>query len=351
MEPGSNTPYYPGHHGRRLELDEPIGPLLLGLQNTVSMMIQRARQRLLQGAVTLTSLLLLLWTASFLYGSFYYSYMPKATYSTPVHYYYRTDCESSASLLCSFPIANVSLLRHGKKQAMTYGQPYRITLELEMPESPANQEIGMFMVKMTCYSREGRHIESSSRSTMLRYRSDLLRTLGTLLFFPAFLTGASSERQLVEVELFSEYTDNSYNPTIGAIIEIQSNQVQIYSAYLYIYAHFTGLRYVLFNFPLMSATVGVTTNFVFLGMVLLFSYLRMFWGPPSSTQTQNQQKVPNKDCLSKTNHQQKEDEKDTTGKRSLLDLLQIETFTLKQDEDSICEADCGETNKGCSTSE
>ncbi|KAM6953347.1 seipin-like [Aplochiton taeniatus] len=254
------------------------------------MVIQRARQRLLQGALTLTSLLLLLWTASFLYGSFYYSYMPKATYSTPVHYYYRTDCESSASYLCSFPIANVSLLRHGKKQVMSYGQPYRITLELEMPESPANQEIGMFMVRITCYSREGRHIDSSSRSTMLRYRSGLLRTLGTLLFFPAFLTGASTERQLVEVELFSEYTDNSYNPAIGAIVEIQSNQVQIYSAQLYIYAHFTGLRYILFHFPLMSATVGVTTNFVFLGMVLVVSYLRLHWGP-TSTQTQNRQQI------------------------------------------------------------
>lgn len=43
---------------------------------------------------------------------------------------------------------------------------------------------------------------------MLRYRSDLLKTLGTLLFLPAFLTGAAEQKQMVEVELFSEYKDD-----------------------------------------------------------------------------------------------------------------------------------------------
>lgn len=44
--------------------------------------------------------------------------------------------------------------------------------------------------------------------SMLRYRSGLLRTLGTLLFLPAFLSGAIEQKQVLEVELFSDYTDD-----------------------------------------------------------------------------------------------------------------------------------------------
>lgn len=271
------------------ESGDPIGPALLWLQDTVTTAILQARQKVLQTGLVLCVLGLLLWTSSFLYGTFYYSYMPLATYSTPVHYYYRADCDSSASILCSFPIANVSLLRSGKHQAMTYGQPYRISLELEMPESPDNQELGMFMVSMTCYSRGGQTVTSSLRSasqprsasssrfTMLRYRSDLLRVLRTLFFLPVYLSGAAEQRQLVEVELHSDYVDNSHQPSIGAVIGIHSHRVQIYSAHLYIHAHYTGIRYLLFNFPLMSAFVGVASNFAFLSVLLLFSYLQMFW--------------------------------------------------------------------------
>lgn len=48
--------------------------------------------------------------------------------------------------------------------------------------------------------------------SILRYRSDLLRTLGTLLFLPAFLTGAAEQKQVLEVELFSDFTDNPVSP-------------------------------------------------------------------------------------------------------------------------------------------
>lgn len=44
------------------------------------------------------------------------------------------------------------------------GQAYRISLELEMPESPVNEHLGMFMVKMTCYSKDGTVMTSVARS-------------------------------------------------------------------------------------------------------------------------------------------------------------------------------------------
>ncbi|XP_052369737.1 seipin-like isoform X3 [Oncorhynchus keta] len=347
MDTGTEPMGTGGHHGS----GDPVGPALLWLQDTVTTATLQARQRVLQGALLLCALGLLLWTAIFLYGSFYYSYMPLATYSTPVHYYYRTDCDSSASLLCSFPTANVSLLRNGKNQVMTYGQPYRISLELEMPESPANQELGMFMVKMFCYSGQGQTVTSSARSTMLRYRSGLLQTLGTLFLIPFFLAGTADQKQLVEVELFSEYREDSYAPSIGAIIEIQSQRVQIYSANLYIHAHFTGIRYFLYNFPTLSAVMGVASNLSFLSVLLLFSYLRLIWGRFINPQKERDrinlhQRLAGSDEREDTEHLQ-DYQDDTTGIKNsssdaLLEAHQITATHLDQKEESILKADGGE---------
>lgn len=49
---------------------------------------------------------------------------------------------------------------------------------------------------------------------MLRYHTDLLKLLETLLFLPAFLSGAAEQKQVLEVELFSDYTDDPVSPAL-----------------------------------------------------------------------------------------------------------------------------------------
>ncbi|XP_077423849.1 seipin-like [Vanacampus margaritifer] len=255
-----------------------MGPVLHWLHDVAAVTLLKARRTLFQAAVLFCVLGLLLWVSIFLYGSFYYSYMPTVSFSAPVHFYYSSDCDASESELCSFPTANISLLKNDRDQVMAYGQPYRISLELELPESPVNEQLGMFMVKMMCYTKGGKMVSSVQRSTMLHYRSTLLQTLSTFFFSPLLLTGMAEQKQLIEVELFSAYKTNSYQPTVSTVIEIQSKRVQIYSSQLRIHAYFTGVRYVLYNFPLTSAVIGVATNFAFLGVIVLFSYLQFVWG-------------------------------------------------------------------------
>ncbi|XP_006730409.2 seipin isoform X2 [Leptonychotes weddellii] len=259
-------------------VNDPPVPALLWAQEVGHILAGRARKLLLQFGVLFCTILLLLWVSVFLYGSFYYSYMPTVSHLSPVHFYYRTDCDSSTSLLCSFPVANVSLAKGGRDRVLMYGQPYRVTLELELPESPVNQDLGMFLVTVSCYTRGGRIISTSSRSVMLHYRSDLLQMLDTLVFSSLLLFGFAEQKQLLEVELYSEYRENSYVPTTGAVIEIHSKRIQMYGAYLRIHAHFTGLRYLLYNFPMTCAFVGVASNFTFLSVIVLFSYMQWVWG-------------------------------------------------------------------------
>uniref|UniRef100_A0A9L0IX38 Seipin n=1 Tax=Equus asinus TaxID=9793 RepID=A0A9L0IX38_EQUAS len=226
-EPGARPP------ALSTMVNDPPVPALLWAQEVGHCLAGRARKLLLQFGVLLCTLLLLLWVSVFLYGSFYYSYMPTVSHLSPVHFYYRTDCDSSASLLCSFPVANVSLGKGGRDRVLMYGQPYRVTLELELPESPVNQDLGMFLVTISCYTRGGRIISTSSRS---------------------------------------------YVPTTGVIIEIHSKRIQLYGAYLRIHAHFTGLRYLLYNFPMTCAFIGIASNFTFLSVIVLFSYMQWVWG-------------------------------------------------------------------------
>ncbi|XP_023988993.1 seipin isoform X6 [Physeter macrocephalus] len=270
-EPGARPPALP------IMVNDPPVPALLWAQEVGHVLAGRARKLLLQFGVLFCTALLLLWVSVFLYGSFYYSYMPTASHFSPVHFYYRTDCDSSASLLCSFPVANVSLAKGGRDRVLMYGQPYRFTLELELPESPVNQDLGMFLVTISCYTRGGRIISTSSRSVMLHYRSNLLQMLDTLVFSSLLLFGFAEQKQVLEVELYPEYRENSYVPTTGAIIEIHSKRIQLYGAYLRIHAHFTGLRYLLYNFPMTCAFVGVASNFTFLSVIVLFSYMQWVW--------------------------------------------------------------------------
>lgn len=255
-----------------------MGLVLHWLHDVAAVTLLKAQRTLFQAAVLLCVLVLLLWVSIFLYGSFYYSYMPTVSFSTPVHFYYTADCDSSESTLCSFPTANISFMKNERTQVMAHSQPYRISLELEMPESVVNEQLGMFMVKMSAYTKGGETVSSVGRSTMLHYRSSLLQTISTLVFSPLLLAGMAEQKQLIEVELFSDYKTNSYKPTIGAVVQIQSKRVQIYSAQLRIHAYFTGIRYILFNFPLTSAVIGVAANFAFLIVIVLFSYLQFIWG-------------------------------------------------------------------------
>lgn len=55
-------------------------------------------------------------------------------------------CDTTKGI-CSFPSAHVELTK--KQQLLMMGQPYKVHLELEMPESPVNKELGQYKLLMT----------------------------------------------------------------------------------------------------------------------------------------------------------------------------------------------------------
>lgn len=156
---------------------------------------------------------------------------------------------------CKYPHAHVSLTK--RQQLLMVGQPYKVMVNIDMPESPTNLELGMFMVCAELRDQQTQLRAHSCRSTMLPYRSALMRKISLWILSPLYLLGFQVEKQQVNVELFSNYEDDQVHPVTDVYVEIQSNRIQFYSVTLHITAHFTGLRYIMFHWPILSACVGM----------------------------------------------------------------------------------------------
>lgn len=87
--PGTSRPQSGRDTPALEEMGSMMGPVLLWLQDVAAVTLLRARRTLLRAAILFCMLVLLLWVSVFLYGSFYYSYMPTVSFSTPVNYQYR----------------------------------------------------------------------------------------------------------------------------------------------------------------------------------------------------------------------------------------------------------------------
>lgn len=102
------------------------------------------RDLVLRIIILLFGFAVIVWTATFMYVAFYYSYMPVLVHSRPAHMQF-SSCENGKGL-CSYPKAYVELTK--KQQILMVGQPYRVLVVIDMPESPVNQNLGMFLVSL-----------------------------------------------------------------------------------------------------------------------------------------------------------------------------------------------------------
>nr|CAD7439367.1 unnamed protein product [Timema bartmani] len=241
-------------------------------RRTTASGVQNIKDVLCSGGLVALVASLIIWVAIFLYVAFYYTYMPSTSHIRPVHLQFKS-CEELQGP-CSFPSAHVQLTK--RQQLLMVGQSYKMFLNLEMPESPANKMLGMFMVCVELQGKDEILVDSSCRSAMLHYRSSLLHALSTLTFSPMLLFGHAEEKQNVILELFSDFEEDQNHPVTDIYVEIQSRHVELYSASLGIHAHFTGLRYLMFHWPLLSAAVGITSNLFFILLITGLSWYQLY---------------------------------------------------------------------------
>lgn len=214
-----------------------------------------------------------LWLAFFLYGTFYYAYMPTELHTKPVYLDYGLCDRFDGSEACPFPQTNISLIKHpGQERLFMPGQKYHVRLDMDMPQSPVNENLGVFMIKIQTFSKSDEITSKSSRPAMIRYRSPLLKMINVVFLAPLYLTGYTEEKQNLQVNLMDDFVDNAYKPTIKIGLEVRAKKIETYAAVLKVHAQFTGLRYLMFYWPVSSVVVSVISNFCFLTVLTMMMW-------------------------------------------------------------------------------
>lgn len=57
-------------------------------------------------------------------------------------------------------------------------------------------------------SKYGYLVSSSCRSSRLKYRSNLYRTIRTILMTPFYMIGFSGEKQTIQLEMYSDFEED-----------------------------------------------------------------------------------------------------------------------------------------------
>lgn len=195
-------------------------------------------------------------------------------FTRPIHMQFKT-CYSDKGL-CDYPSAHVKLTKN--QQLLMIGQKYKMVVDVDLPESPANENIGMFMLCIRLSDKFGYLVSSSCRSSRLKYKSRLYRIIHTLFMVPFYLTGFSSEKQEVQLEMYTDFEDDQLHPISDIYFEMLDHDIQIYSAKIKIIANLSGLRYLMFHWPILSSFLGIGSNLLFVFFVFSMSW-RHIYGP------------------------------------------------------------------------
>lgn len=177
------------------------------------------------------------------------------------------------------PMATVKF----NSDSLVHGQPYNAIIELELPESPPNIDVGMFMITLQIFSDDYNGSSSlileSSRPCMLRYKTELLRTVHALSFSLPSLVGLYEQKQNLDVSLAENFMPSQTYDTVRAVVVLSKPNVQLYSSTLHIRASLSWLSYFVLRWPISSFLFGTTLCAAFhapwLGILFLLAYLRI----------------------------------------------------------------------------
>lgn len=226
-------------------------------------------QVILNSLATLLTFVLVVTLSFFLYGTFYYAYVPVEVYEEPMNLQFE-PCLNEVGM-CSFPNASVAF----NKNKLMPGQAYSVSVLLEVPDSVNNQALGMFM-SCLMVTKMDNTTHTVCRSSTLEFRSQMLRVMETAVFSPFLLTGTTTQRQWISINFHRKFYDDHKSPTATMTFQIQSKFIQVYSTQLLIHAEFSGLRHIMYYYPLISTCAGVMSNFLLLSTLVLLSWSRFF---------------------------------------------------------------------------
>ncbi|KAM0689181.1 hypothetical protein Q7P36_011258 [Cladosporium allicinum] len=279
-------------------LHRPQSPKANSLHQTIALkpfrliLSKPALRAYLTTALIFTTALFLLATASTAYTLFYWSYVPRIGFAKDIHLqwddlYRPTPLAGQETALARtfnpFPHGTVSL-----QGDLVSSQPYDVKLEIELPRTRQNREVGNFMLDVSLLAPEkadkkkassaglletvkdgfaptqqtdsARVLARSRRPAILHYRSLPVEAMHRITQLPWYLLGVRHESEKIVIDVFesTSFARGANAVPVALKLEVQSSgRMQIYSARAVFRARFRGLRWVMYNHRIISGLVFI----------------------------------------------------------------------------------------------
>ncbi|KAJ2793084.1 hypothetical protein H4R20_006648, partial [Coemansia guatemalensis] len=174
-------------------------------------------------------------SSTVLYGIYYKLYVPQLMHQAPVYLQYPVLPSANTT-------ADVTFVPESDYKFLSMSQAYSVRLELDVPTSEFNRDIGNFMVAIDLQNRQGESMYKSTRPSILPYQSLPVRLLNTAVRAVPLALGLTHESTRLQIPLLDSMYDRHLSPITTARISL-SKPLQVYSAQIIICAQFSGLRY------------------------------------------------------------------------------------------------------------
>ncbi|KAI8074038.1 putative adipose-regulatory protein-domain-containing protein [Gongronella butleri] len=226
----------------------------------------KAQRTMIKSAIIMVVLGWIFLTSITAYLTFYQQYVPRTAHHEPIFFQYgHVSSRQSVE-----PNSLVDLAHGISKPPLRHEQAYDVFVQLHVPTSDINFNLGNFMIYTELQTQDGTKLAQSSRPAILRYQSQAQRILHVLAKAIPLLVGFLEESQVIAVPLIEGYMEHRSKPVMKAFVSVSDPNVQIYDAQLSIRADFRGLRYYMYHRRIPTA---ITFIIIFMMIELFFTYV------------------------------------------------------------------------------
>ena len=129
------------------------------------------------------------------------------------------------------------------------GEYYDVSIRLELPESYANRDAGMFMLNLTVYAENSTIIATSGRPLLLKFRSNLVSYIQTIIFFPLYFLSIFQEKQEIHSLMIEDFQENYKLQSEYIYVSVSNPKLEIYESSMHFALKPQGLDKLITNWP------------------------------------------------------------------------------------------------------
>ncbi|KAH3765847.1 bscl2 protein [Pelomyxa schiedti] len=142
-----------------------------------------------------------------------------------------------------------------------------------MPESPANVNLGMFMVSLDIQDHRGASVLHSARPSRIKYRTEPIRFLESMVQAIPIILGYMDQAQTLVIPLMEKAIEQDSHPFYKVTLQLSKPQIEVYSAELILTANLHGLAYFLYHYCYTTAIIIICAIFWTLFVFFLIAWI------------------------------------------------------------------------------